>query len=127
MKRDRLLGITIQLLNHNRTTAQRLALARLWFQDAEIIILDEATSAMDNLTEEGVMSEVMNILQDKTVIFIAHRLNSIRSFKRIIAFKGGNIVAEGNFDELMDKSDYFKMLYSLGEQLFLFKYVNGKK
>ena len=115
MKIDRLLGITIYLLNHNRTTAQRLALARLWFQDAEIIILDEATSAMDNLTEEGVMSEVMNILQDKTVIFIAHRLNSIRSFKRIIAFKGGNIVAEGNFDELMGKSDYFKMLYSLGE------------
>ena len=45
--------------------------------------------------------------QDKTVIFIAHRLNSIRNFKRIIAFKGGDIVAEGNFDELMDKSDYY--------------------
>ena len=45
--------------------------------------------------------------EDKTVIFIAHRLNSIRSFKHIIAFKGGDIVAEGNFDELMDKSDYY--------------------
>lgn len=53
--------------------------------------------------------------QDKTVIFITHRLNSIRSFKHIIVFKGGDIVAEGNFDELMDKSDYFKILYSLGE------------
>ena len=45
--------------------------------------------------------------EDKTVIFIAHRLNSIKNFNRIIAFKGGDIVAEGNFDELMDKSDYY--------------------
>ncbi|MBO5032341.1 MAG: ATP-binding cassette domain-containing protein [Lachnospiraceae bacterium] len=56
---------------------QRLALSRLWFEDSELIILDEATSAMDNLTEENVMNEVIQRLNEKTVIAIAHRLNSI--------------------------------------------------
>ena len=63
---------------------QRLALARLWFQTPELVILDEATSAMDNLTEENVMKSIMSKLKDKTVIAIAHRLNSISGFDRII-------------------------------------------
>jgi len=66
---------------------QQLALARLWFSDAKIIILDEATSAMDNQTEESVMKNVMQLLQGKTVIAIAHRLASIKSFDNKIMFK----------------------------------------
>ena len=66
---------------------QRLALARLWFQTPELVILDEATSAMDNLTEENVMKSIMSKLKDKTVIAIAHRLNSISGFDRIILFR----------------------------------------
>jgi ATP-binding cassette subfamily B protein len=91
---------------------QRLALARLWFQDTSIIILDEATSAMDNLTEESAMNQVLDFLSEKTVIVIAHRLNSIREFKRIIAFKDGDIVGEGSFEELMDDNFYFRELYN---------------
>ena len=91
---------------------QRLALARLWFQDTSIIILDEATSAMDNLTEEYVMNQVLELLKEKTVIVIAHRLNSIRDFKRIIAFKDGTIAGEGAFCELMNSNLYFRELYN---------------
>ena len=76
---------------------QRLALARLWFDDSELVILDEATSAMDNLTEESVMKAVMQQLNGKTVIAIAHRLNSIAGFDRIILFKDGKIVGQGSF------------------------------
>ena len=51
---------------------QRLAFARLWFENPELVVLDEATSAMDNLTEENVMKSVMLKMKDKTVIAIAH-------------------------------------------------------
>ena len=74
---------------------QRLALARLWFQTPELVILDEATSAMDNLTEENVMKSVMQKMKDKIVIAIAHRLNSIVGFDRIILFREGKIVGQG--------------------------------
>lgn len=72
---------------------QRLSLARLWFSSSSIVILDEATSAMDNLTEERVMAQVMERLTGKTVLVIAHRLSTIKNFGRIIAFRNGEIAA----------------------------------
>lgn len=91
---------------------QRLALARLWFEDSELVILDEATSAMDNLTEENVMKSVMQKMKDKTVIAIAHRLNSIVGFDRIILFREGKIVGQGTFEELLRTDSYFMDLYN---------------
>lgn len=91
---------------------QRLALARLWFENSELVILDEATSAMDNLTEENVMKAVMRKLKGKTVIAIAHRLNAIAGFDRIILFRSGKIVAQGTFGELMRTNAYFMELYN---------------
>ena len=91
---------------------QRLALARLWFEDSELVIMDEATSAMDNLTEEIVMKSVMQKMKDKTVIAIAHRLNSIAGFDRIILFKEGRIVGQGTFEELLHTDSYFMDLYN---------------
>lgn len=90
---------------------QRLALARLWFDNSEIVILDEATSAMDNLTEENVMREVIRRLQGQTVIAIAHRLHSIIGFDRIIVFREGKIVGQGTFEELISSNAYFAELY----------------
>lgn len=95
---------------------QRLALARLWFDDSELVILDEATSAMDNLTEESVMKAVMRQLNGKTVIAIAHRLNSIAGFDRIILFKDGKIVGQGSFEELLRTNEYFVDLYNANVQ-----------
>ena len=91
---------------------QRLAFARLWFENPELVILDEATSAMDNLTEEIVMKSVMQKMKDKTVIAIAHRLNSIAGFDRIILFREGKIVGQGTFEELLHTDSYFKELYN---------------
>ena len=95
---------------------QRLALARLWFDDSELVILDEATSAIDNLTEESVMKAVMQQLNGKTVIAIAHRLNSIAGFDRIILFKDGKIVGQGSFEELLRTNAYFVDLYNANVQ-----------
>ncbi|KGM92843.1 ABC transporter ATP-binding protein [Clostridium novyi A str. 4552] len=91
---------------------QRLALTRLWFHENNIVILDEATSAMDNITEELVMDEVINLLKDKTVLAISHRLNSIKEFDRIIVFNQGKIVGQGTFAELMKSNSYFINLYN---------------
>lgn len=95
---------------------QRLAFARLWFENPELVVLDEATSAMDNLTEENVMKSVMQKMKDKTVIAIAHRLNSIAGFDRIILFREGKIVGQGTFEELLHTDSYFKELYNVNVQ-----------
>ncbi len=90
---------------------QRLALARLWFQKNNLVILDEATSAMDNLTEEAVMNEVVHLLSGKTVLAIAHRLSSIKGFDRIVVFRDGEIAGQGTFLDLMENNTYFAELY----------------
>ncbi|WP_160685449.1 ABC transporter ATP-binding protein [Clostridium sp. C2-6-12] len=91
---------------------QRLALARVFFGEAKIIILDEATSAMDNVTEELVMKNVMTQLKNKTIITIAHRLNTIKEYEKIYVFKKGKIVGEGNFEGLLESNQYFQQLWS---------------
>ena len=90
---------------------QRLALARLWLSSAELVILDEATSAMDNLTEEAVMGALLPRLSGRTVIAIAHRLQSVAGFDRIVVFREGKIVGQGAFQELMAADAYFRELY----------------
>ena len=90
---------------------QRLALARLYFSTVQLVILDEVTSAMDNLTEKFVMERIMNLLKGKTVIIIAHRLSSIQKVDQVVLFKEGRILGQGKFGELLKKSEYFKALY----------------
>jgi len=91
---------------------QQLALARLWFSNAQLIILDEATSAIDNITEESVMKNVMSLLEGKTVIAVAHRLDSIKEFNNIILFQNGKIAEQGQFAHLIDKRQSFFELYN---------------
>lgn len=90
---------------------QRLALARLWFNDASIVVLDEATSALDNVTETVVMKNVLARLKHATVIAIVHRLTSIREFDRIFVFRNGKIVGSGTFAELLEHNSYFAELF----------------
>lgn len=90
---------------------QRVALARLFFDESKIIILDEATSAMDNITEKEVMENVLTKLKDKTIIIIAHRLETIKDVDNIFVLNDGKIVEEGKYQELLDKNGYFKKLY----------------
>jgi len=99
-------------LNLSGGERQQLSLARLWFSNAKIVILDEATSAIDNLTEESVMKNVMGLLSERTVISIAHRLDSIKSFDIIEVFQDGRIVESGGFEDLLEKHLYFYELYN---------------
>lgn len=90
---------------------QRLALARLWFKNPSIVILDEATSAMDNITEDLVLKNVMVFLKNKTVIVTAHRIHTIQEFNRILVFRQGRIMGDGSLSDLLLENEYFRKLY----------------
>lgn len=90
---------------------QRVALARLFFEDTKIIILDEATSALDNITEKKVMNSIFEKLSNRTVIMIAHRLDSIKNVEEVLVLKDGEVVERGLYDELLQKDGYFTKLY----------------
>ena len=89
---------------------QRIALARLFFDDSKIIILDEATSAMDNITEEKVMENIMEKLNNRTFIIIAHRLNTIKNVDEIFVLRNGEIIESGTYKKLQKTSEYFQEL-----------------
>lgn len=89
---------------------QRVALARLFFDDSKIIILDEATSALDNITEQTVMENILGLLKEKTIIIIAHHLDTIKAVDNIFVFKEGKIVEKGSYQELLANKAYFTKL-----------------
>lgn len=90
---------------------QRVALARLFFDDSKIIVLDEATSAMDNITEKIVMKNLITNLKNKTIIIIAHRLETIKDVDHIFVIKNGKIKEQGKYQDLLKENGYFAKLY----------------
>lgn len=90
---------------------QRIAIARALYRNPEILILDEATSSLDPLSEQHVLNTLDNFLEmGKTVIVIAHRLSTIQRADKIIVFKGGRVEEEGNHSELMARrSEYYSL------------------
>lgn len=91
---------------------QRLSLARAFLRDPDILILDEATSNMDTVTEQGIKETVFNCSEKATTFIIAHRLNSIVNCDRILVMKNGMIVESGTYDELMAANGMFSKLWN---------------
>lgn len=89
---------------------QRIALARIFFDNSKIVILDEATSAMDNITEKEVMKNLKKYLKDKTFIIIAHRLDTIKDANNIFVVLDGKIIDKGTYNDLKQNNKYFKEL-----------------
>lgn len=81
---------------------QRLAIARLLLKDPAVMILDEATSHLDNENEALVQAALEHALEGRTAIIIAHRLSTIRDVDRIVVLSGGRIVEQGTHDELLE-------------------------
>jgi len=92
---------------------QRLAIARALLKNAPILILDEATSSLDAESESLVQAALANLMQNRTVLVIAHRLGTIRRANRIAVLEDGRITAIGSHDELLNASSTYQRLYQL--------------
>ena len=92
---------------------QRLAIARAFIKNAPIVILDEATSALDNKSEAVVQKAIDNLMQDRTVFVIAHRLSTVQNADEIIVINNGEILEKGSHEQLLQiKNGAYASLYN---------------
>ncbi len=92
---------------------QRIAIARAFLTDPDILILDDSMSAIDSETEEKIGKAVKNILQDRTTLVITHRLHTIRTSDLILVMKDGEIVAQGEHKELLQSSQDYRKVFGM--------------
>lgn len=89
---------------------QRIGIARALYENSSVLILDEASSALDGITEKKIMKEVDMLRESKTIIIIAHRINTIKDCDEILLFDEGKIVGKGNYSDLIKQNSLFKSL-----------------
>lgn len=92
---------------------QRLAIARAVLKDAPLLILDEATSAVDNETEASLQRSIDYVSKDRTTLIIAHRLSTIRNCDTILVMDNGKIVEQGEHDDLVSKQGIYSRLWKV--------------
>ena len=92
---------------------QRLAIARAVLKDAPLLILDEATSAVDNETEAALQRSINKITQGRTAVIIAHRLSTVRNADRILVLENGGIREDGNHDELVQIGGIYSRMWAV--------------
>ncbi|MCK4502260.1 MAG: cyclic nucleotide-binding domain-containing protein, partial [Desulfuromonadales bacterium] len=88
--------------------AMKVAIARILFKDPNILLLDEATAALDEKSQAQIVAMIQNDFKDKIVISISHRLSTIRDYDRILVFDRGQVVQEGTYDELLAEEGLFQ-------------------
>ena len=94
---------------------QRIGIARAFIKDSPIVILDEATSALDNRSEAIVQKALNNLMKNRTVLIVAHRLSTIRKADKIVVINNGKVAETGTHTELLTKKDgVYSMLYKTG-------------
>lgn len=91
---------------------QRISIARLFLKNPKILILDEATSSLDNITENLIQQSFEELAKDKTTIMIAHRLSTIQNADEIIVLGKNGIMERGTHEELVQSGGYYQALYN---------------
>lgn len=91
---------------------QRIAIARAILKNSPILILDEATSQLDSLTEQQIQDGLLQLMNGKTTITIAHRLSTLLSMDRILVFKQGEIIQDGSHYDLLSEEGLYKELWN---------------
>ena len=92
---------------------QRISIARCMLKDAPIVILDEATASVDVDNESYIQEAISELVKNKTLLVIAHRLNTIRDADNIIVIKEGNIAEQGTHNELIALNGIYKNMVEL--------------
>ena len=90
---------------------QKLAIARAMYRDRDFIILDEPTSNLDPLAETEVFQKYISLAQDRTVLFVTHRISVASLAGRIVVFKDGRIVEDGTHQQLISQNGEYARLY----------------
>ena len=98
---------------------QRIAIAMAILKDAPILVLDEATSSLDSKTEKLIQCGLDNLMKDKTVVSISHRLSTINHMDRILVFNKGQIIEQGTHNELLARDGHYAMLWEMQAGGFL--------
>lgn len=98
--------------NISQGEKQLLTIARAIISDPKILILDEATSSVDTRVELMLQQAMQNVMKGRTSFVIAHRLSTIKSADLILVIKDGNIIEQGNHEELMAKGGFYEELYN---------------
>ena len=98
---------------------QRIAIARAMLKNAPILILDEATSSLDSITERYIQDALNLIMQNKTTIVIAHRLSTLSKMDRILVFDNGQIIEDGTHEELVAKDGHYAKMWQMQAGGFL--------
>lgn len=91
---------------------QLLTIARALLKDGPLLILDEATSSVDTRTEELIQKAMDRLMEGRTSFVIAHRLSTIQNADLILVMKDGNIIEQGNYEELMAQGGFYADLYN---------------
>ncbi len=89
---------------------QRIGIARALYKQASVLVFDEATSALDNATEQSVMDAIEGLNRDLTILLIAHRLTTVRRCDTIVELEHGQVVAQGTYEQLLDRSPSFRRM-----------------
>ncbi|MGH8104867.1 MAG: ATP-binding cassette domain-containing protein, partial [Arenimonas sp.] len=92
---------------------QRIALARALYRNPSVLILDEATSAVDNETEAAIQRSLARVSKNRTTIIVAHRLSTVRNADRIFVIDAGRVVEHGRHEELLAHNEIYASLWRL--------------
>jgi ATP-binding cassette subfamily B protein len=98
---------------------QRIAIARAILKNAPILILDEATSSLDSVTEKLIQESLQLLMQGRTTIVVAHRLSTLNDMDRILVFHKGKVLEDGTKEELLAMDGHFAMLWNMQTDGFL--------
>ena len=103
---------------------QRISIARAILKNAPIILLDEATASLDPENEEAVQKAISNLIQNKTVIVVAHRLNNVVAADKIVVLQEGRIVEQGKHEELLNQGGIYRELWNYQEKVKIWQITN---
>jgi ATP-binding cassette subfamily B protein len=98
---------------------QRIAIARAIIKNAPILILDEATSSLDSVTEKFIQESLQELMHNRTTIVIAHRLSTLSGMDRILVFDNGNIIEDASASDLLKSNGHFARLWQMQKDGFL--------
>ena len=105
---------------------QKLSVARAFYSDADILILDEPTASLDALAEQEIFRRFDELRGDKTAIFVSHRLSSATIASKIVVLENGRVVEEGTHRQLMDQNGRYALLFNTQAERYLEEQQKGK-